>query len=70
MEFVTIADFVYNCDTRTPCFKENMDAHGYYYEQPDQQEYIQCDNFGKCHPQECQGTLVWNQAIHTCYYPE
>ena len=66
MNFVIIAGLMYSCDTRTPCFTENTDAHGFYYEQPDPQKYIQCDQFGKCHPEECPGILVWSQAIHGC----
>jgi len=66
---VMLVGLMYSCDARTPCFKQNTDAHGFYYEQPDPQKYIHCDNFGVCNLKECGQTLVWSQTVHVCVYP-
>ena len=48
-----------------------MKVNGFYYEQPDPNKYIQCDDFGKCTDKHCSLGLVWKLlgTAGYCGYP-
>ena len=55
----------YGCNTRNARFKFNTDLHGFYFEQPDPQRYIQCTAGGVCYEMPC-GPLVYKTVTHNC----
>ncbi|KAK2171936.1 hypothetical protein NP493_1014g01002 [Ridgeia piscesae] len=61
----------FSCKTLNPCFAENTDVNGFYFEQPDPNKYIQCNNVGTCYDKHCGQGLVWKQAAKAggCGYP-
>ena len=61
----------FSCKTRNPCFEENTKVNGFYFIQPDQNKYIQCDEFGKCTDKQCSAGLVWKLlgTAGYCGYP-
>ena len=59
----------FSCITRSPCFEENRKVNGLYYEQPDPNKYIQCNEFGQCFDMQCAWGEVWKQAAKDCGNP-
>jgi hypothetical protein len=56
----------YNCTDRNPCTPENIGNGLFYFAADDPNQFIQCDQAGRCYEMFCPEGFVWNRDLNTC----